>query len=305
MLKMVKNIFHEEKGNVLVLVSLIITLLLGMTGLVIDGGALYTVKSHLEKSARAAVLSGAQELTAETVVVASIVKDVLTAHHAQDHLVSLNIELGKYAKIHLKQEVPLTFMNLFGFHSAPVEVTATAQILQMGRANGAAPLGIDESIPLEYYKEYQLKVDQTEVSHGNFGVLALGGPGSQTYEDNLRNGYQGEIKLGDIIETQTGNIAGKTRTVINERISACPYSAGDMNHRDCPRILLVPIYQPYFYTTNQLKEIKIKGFAYFYIMEPMSNNDTSITGMFIKKVGTGFTDATALNRGAYSIKLTE
>jgi hypothetical protein len=249
-------------------------------------------------------LSGAQELPNDSPSVENVVQDILLAHQVKDHLTNLTIDPGQQVSVKLRKEVSMSFMKILGFHHVPVEVSSTAQIQQMGRAQGAAPLGIDESIPLEFYKEYKLKVDQTEVSTGNFGVLALSGPGAETYEDNLRFGYQGEIKKGDIIDTQTGNISGKTRTAIEERIINCS-TPGDLNHRDCSRILLVPVYRPHKYDTNQLKQIEVTGFAYFYIKEPMSPHDTSITGMFIKRVGTGYTDFNALDKGAYSIKLIE
>ncbi|MFZ5967144.1 MAG: pilus assembly protein TadG-related protein [Bacillota bacterium] len=304
-MNIIKSLFNEEKGNALVLVSLLLSILLGIGGLVIDGGTLYTTKAHLQKAANAAALSGAQELTADSTVIEGIVNNVLQSHNEQGSLVSMTIEPEQKVSVHLQKNIPLTFMSLFGFQSAPVETRAAATILSMGHASGAAPLGIDEATPLNYFQEYKLKVDQTGVDTGNFGVLALGGTGSKTYEENLKYGYSEEISIGDIIETQTGNISGKTRTVIQERIDACPYPVGDYSHRDCSRILLVPVYRPYNHNVNQLMSIKVTGFAYFYITQPMSSHDTSITGMFIKRVGTGIGDVNSANRGAYSIKLVE
>ena len=299
-----KKLTLGEKGSAIILVSLAIGLLMGITGLVIDGGILYTTKSHLQKTARAAVLSGAQELTNSPPAVEAVVQDILLAHQAKDNLANLTIDPGQKVRVKLKKEVSMSFMKILGFHHVPVEASATAQIQQMGRAQGAAPLGIDEAIPLEFNKEYKLKVDQTEVSYGNFGVLALSGPGAQTYEENLRFGYRGDIKIGDIIDTQTGNIAGKTRSAVDERITNCS-SPGDLDHRNCSRILLVPVYRAHNHENNQLKQIKVTGFAYFYIKEPMSVHDTSITGMFVKRIGAGYTDSNAPDKGAYSIKLTE
>ena len=162
-----------------------------------------------------------------------------------------------------------------------------------------------KKIPLEFYKEYKLKVDSSDVQYGNFGILALGGPGAKTYEDNLRNGYQEEIKVGDILETQTGNIAGKTRSVVSELVNGCTENPRDVNERDCSRVILIPVYSEHNHNVNQLKEIEVKGFAYFYITDPMDSKDTAITGMFIKRAGTGFEDENAINKGAFSIRLTE
>lgn len=304
-MKKLRALFKKEQGNALVLASLAMMGLLAMAGLVIDGGMVYMTKSHLQKVANAAVLSGAQELTNSEEKVKTIVDEVLASHVEQTSLQQLSITFQDQVSIDLQKPVNLTFSALLGKDVVYVNAHATAQLRVMGRATGAAPLGIDDSIALEHYKVYKLKVDQTEVDTGNFGVLALGGAGADTYEDNLRYGYQEEVKVGDILETQTGNIAGKTRTVVQEKVDGCYENPRDVHDRNCSRVILVPVYKPYYTATNQLQEVQITGFAYFYITESMSMHDTSITGMFIKRPGTGYEEPNASNKGAYSIRLTE
>jgi hypothetical protein len=305
MVKFLKKLLKEEKGNTLILAAFSLIGLLGMGGLAIDGGLIYMTKSELQKTANAAVLSGAQELTGQEDVVNKIVNDILAAHKESESMENLQITMEKKVAIDLKKTVKLTFARLIGFEKVDVKVHSAASLGAMGRVVGAAPLGIDESIPLEFYKTYQLKVDSSGVDSGNFGILALGGPGARTYEENLRYGYQEELKIGDTIDTQTGNIAGKTRDVIQERINGCPGTVNDYDDRNCSRILLVPIYKPYDFDQNQLKIIQITGFAYFYITDPMDMNDTSVKGVFIKRTGTGFFEEGSSDRGAYSIRLTE
>ncbi|MCF6139279.1 TadE/TadG family type IV pilus assembly protein [Pseudalkalibacillus berkeleyi] len=304
-----RNPMNEESGSTIVLVGLAMVALLAIMGLVIDGGSLYMTKSHLQKVANASVLSGAQELTVSESEVRQIVEDILKDHAEIESLETMNIKLNDEVRVQLSKDVPLHFSNLFGLESTPVKVKAAASIMSMSEAVGAAPLGIDDSIPLEFYRPYQLKVGPHDNESGVFGILALGGTGAKTYEENLRNGYQSPIKIGDIIDTQTGNIAGKTRSVINELVNACTVTEEEMkagaNPRDCERILLVPVYEPYDADQNQMKSIKVTGFAYFYIMEPMDQKSTEIFGMFIKRAGTGFVDETMEDNGAYGIRLTE
>lgn len=293
----------DERGSAATLVGLSLLLLLTVTGLVVDGGMMYAAKSHLQKTANAAALSGAQELTGEEADVHAIIADILQHHGEQASLVRTDVQMGDTVRVHLRKQVPLGFSRLLGKDTATVAVSAAAQILPMGAAAGAAPLGIDEDIPLEFGRTYKLKVDSSGVDTGFFGILALGGPGASTYESNLKHGYPNEIKIGDVIDTQTGNIAGKTREGIQYRIDSDPYPPGDYSHRDSPRVILIPVYQPYNQTSNQLKQIIVTGFAYFYIMEPMKHNDTSITGMFIKRTGTGYAEPGAGDNGAYAIRL--
>ncbi|MCA1030988.1 pilus assembly protein TadG-related protein [Bacillus timonensis] len=300
-----KEMIRNEKGNAIILVSLALMGLLAMAGLVIDGGMVYMTKSHLQKVANSAVLSGAQELTNKEEEVNRVVTKILSSHQEQASLIETKITMGKKVEVDLKKPVRLAFSKLFGIENVDVYAHAAAELGVMGRATGAAPLGIEDSIQLEYFKEYKLKVDSSGVEHGNFGVLALGGPGASTYEDNLRYGYRDEIKVGDIIDTQTGNIAGKTRLAVKERVDGCQHTESSMFDRNCSRVILIPVYKAYNQTSNQMKQILVTGFAYFYITDPMNSKDTSITGMFIKRTGTGFTEPGSVDRGAFSIRLTE
>jgi hypothetical protein len=294
----------EQKGSSAILASFAMLGLLSMAGLTIDGGSLYMERTHLQKTANAAALSGAQELTNSEDAVKHVIQQILQRHDEVTSLLETNIENDRKVTVRLRKEVPLSFMSIFGWSTSPVEVKASAEIESMGRAGGAAPLGIDESIHLDFYTEYTLKVDESEVDTGNFGILALGGTGANTYEDNLKNGYQNELQVGDIIETQTGNVAGKTKNGINERINACPYRKGETHHRDCPRVILIPVYKPHRYDQNQMKEIQVTGFSYFYILDRMNNNDKSVRGMFIRRAGVGFVDPNLAETGALSIRLT-
>jgi hypothetical protein len=305
MIKLLKMIIREERGNTIILAALSLIGLLGMAGLAIDGGMIYMTKSELQKVANAAVLSGAQELTGQEDDVDKIVNDILIAHKESTTLQNLQITMGKKVSVDLMKPVKLSFARLFGFEEADVKVHSGASLGIMGRAAGAAPLGIDDSISLEYYKTYQLKVDSSGVQSGNFGVLALGGSGARTYEENLRYGYQNELKTGDVIYTETGNIAGKTRTVVQDLVNGCSYFPGEDIPRNCSRIILIPVYKPYDADQNQVKSVQITGFAYFFITQPMSPNDTAITGMFIKRAGKGFFEEGSSDRGAFSIRLTE
>lgn len=305
MLQVIKRFVKEEQGNTLFFGAISLMAILCIAGLALDGSLLYMKKSQLQKEANAAVLSGAQELTTTEQKVTSTVQTILNAHKDTTALSKLDIKMGEKVALTLTKPVNLTFARLFGLEKVNVKAHAAAGLNAIGKSIGAAPLGIDESIPLEYYKEYKLKVDSSDSLSGNFGVLALGGPGAKTYEQNLRDGYQSEISINDIINTETGNIAGKTIDVINQRVNGCSQPPGEYSLRNCSRIILILVYKPYNYTGGQMKQIQVTGFAYFYITTPMRTNDTSITGVFIKRAGEGSFVEGAKDKGAYSIRLTE
>jgi hypothetical protein len=300
-----KQFHHEQGGSSIVLAGLALLVLLAAMALVVDGGTVFVERSHLQKTANAAVLSGAQELTHQQAAVTGVIQTILQRHNEATSLQSSAINMGQNVSVQLAKTVPLGFSKLLGKDTVTVAANAAAQITPIGSATGAAPLGIDDSIVLQFGQQYKLKVDQTGVASGYFGILALGGPGANTYEDNLMHGYSNEIQVGDIIDTQTGNIAGDTRDAVQYRIDSSPYVSGDTSHPDDSRIILVPVYKPYDFTSNQMKQIQVTGFAYFYISDPMSSKDTSITGMFIKKTGAGVAKPGARDKGAYTIRLTE
>lgn len=301
------KLLKEENGSSIVIFALLMVVIVGVAGLVIDMGILYETKSSLNKTANTAVLSGSQELVNSDSEVKQVVEEILAAEGEEKSLREINIERdGSYKlKVVLEKEVPLYFLKLFKLNSMKVSVSSSAELVTMSRAKGAVPLGIDEDIPLEYMKEYNLKVDSGDSEYGNFGILALSGTGAMLYEQDLRNGYGNEIKAGDIISTQTGNISGKTIDAVNYRVNSSTYPEGDITSRDNPRIILILVYKPYEVSSNQLKQVKITGFAYFYIKAPMDSHDSSIKGYFIKRVGNGFGDDALVNKGAYAIRLVE
>ncbi len=299
----VKKLVIKQNGSTTVLFAFILVALLGIIGVVIDGGLAYATKSKLQKVANSAVLSSVQEIFTDETEITKVVNEILNYHNESDCSCDLTIVPEEKITVVLSKEVSFCFIKLFGINSTTVKASASAGLVSIGSAKGVVPLGIEDSIPLEFYKEYKLKVDQTESDTGCFGILALEGPGAAIYEDNLRYGCSQAINIGDIVETQTGNIAGKTRGVIDERITSCTTPLGDYSAKECTRIMLVPVYRPYDFDSNQLKFVEVVGFAYFYILEPMSKKDTSITGAFIKRAGNGIGDVSSVDRGAYSIRL--
>lgn len=55
---MLKKLLGEEKGSVIIMVTIALVVLIGFTGLVIDGGSAYLTKSRLQNAADAGALAG-------------------------------------------------------------------------------------------------------------------------------------------------------------------------------------------------------------------------------------------------------
>lgn len=127
MLKINKFIKNED-GSAVVLFSLMFIILLGMTGLVIDGGQIYVAKTHLQKTANATVLSGAQELNNNNSEVISIVNYILEAHNEIESLEKLEFPEDRKVSIYLTKDVFTSFLRLFGIDKVPVSVEASAKL---------------------------------------------------------------------------------------------------------------------------------------------------------------------------------
>ncbi len=61
-----RRFYRNEDGNIIFISIFLFFAFIALAGLVVDGGHLYLTKAHLQKTANAAVLSGGQELAADS-----------------------------------------------------------------------------------------------------------------------------------------------------------------------------------------------------------------------------------------------
>jgi len=149
-------------------------------------------------------------------------------------------------------------------------------------------------------------IDGEENGHGWFGALSLGGSGASRYKQNLKNGYQEELKIGMVVDTETGNMSGPTRDGIEDRLARCPHTPRctvDTFHRDCPMVLYIPVIKAH-QTTGQVKQVEIVGFAAFLVTEaPGNGNDSVVKGYFINTILPGDIDFTKESYGLNGVRL--
>lgn len=292
----------NEKGNALILMAIGLGMATAMCGVVIDGGHLYKTQSSLQKTVNATALSGAQELMNSEEEVSNVVDEVLEAHGESESLFNMDVLEEQSVRVELERPTDVFFSSLFGVETVDINAAANVEVAAVGEASGAAPFGINEETDLVFNETYDLKVDSGDSTGGNFGILALEGPGAKTYEETLKSGYDEPLRVGEVVNTQTGNISGPTERGVNHRIDNCP--SGDMYNRDCDRVMLIPVYAPIGDSDN-FREVEIRGFAYFYLEERMDKNDDSVQGRFIKRVGGGTIVEGSASRGAYTTRLTQ
>ncbi|NMD70119.1 hypothetical protein HHO41_07435 [Bacillus sp. DNRA2] len=298
------RLIKEEKGAVIIVVALLMVAFLGVTALVIDGGMLYLEKQKLQDVTDAAALAGAQELPTAIDKATAQANQAITLNETNPNLFNINFNENKHRiTVRAQKSVNLVFAKVLGFDKAKVDAFSKVEIGSLISGRGAVPVGIEYTSQIAFGDIKYLKVEDATV--GNFGALALAGPGAKLYEEDFKNGYENELRVNQIIDTQTGNLAGPTARAVNYRIAACPTSTYLNHPADCPRVVLVPVFQSVVTQQNQVKQVKIVGFANFFIENVNSGSQSAeIVGRFIEAADSGEISYSTTNYGAYGFKLT-
>jgi Flp pilus assembly protein TadG len=309
------TLVRNQHGSTIVLVALAMVALIGFTGLVIDGGNLYLTKSNLQKAVDAAALAGAQELPTDPFQAETEARYTAELNEVLPEEVTVSFqETNHQITVTAVSNKSLFLFPVLGIDSASVSARAVARINPLTNSRGVIPLGIDVMMNYDFDQQMTIKVGEATV--GNFGVLAISGTGADNFRNDLKHGSQTEIGIGTILETQTGNMVGPTKQAIendtDSRFKQCPWhgtgqiATFDNHPPNCPRVVTTPLYEPVLTDQNQVKQVKVVGFASFFIdAVGQSNGGAEVVGRFIERTSAGATSATQNNFGTYGIKLTE
>lgn len=307
------NVLKNSRGNILVLLALSMSLFLAVSALIVDMGLTLLAKEKLQHGLDAGALAGTGELAANPGNALAVAEKYLLEN--VPNVSGYNItEAANGIGLNLwgKQDVSYFFAPFFGFNRGVVDASASARLGAVTGIRGAAPLAVEQH-NFVFGQPYTLKQSprgfmfRNYLGSGNFGALALGGSGASRYEENLKQGFQEMLAVGDVVETQTGNISGATSRGINYRLQQCkhnPRCTPDYFQPGCPRILLVPVYKELGEVSGQVKQVEIVGFSAFFVTEVAGNGtDNEITGYFVETVAAGTTRDSARNFGLKTVRL--
>ncbi|MCA0172569.1 pilus assembly protein TadG-related protein [Bacillus sp. RAR_GA_16] len=215
-MKNFRSLLSNEKGNVAVMFALSLTVLLGVTAMVVDVGKLYHEKRMLQNAMDAAALSGAQGLVTSEVSAASIAKELASKNAFPVSNGELTIT-NKSIHVSRESTVPMTFARVFGIQEATVHAAAKAEIGLLKSAKRVTPIAIEyTAIP----NETELKCENTGKHHGNCGYLDIESNGANGLAENIINGT--EIKVGTSVQTEPGQKWGPVKVAIpNVNQSGC------------------------------------------------------------------------------------
>ncbi|KGK89818.1 hypothetical protein DP73_09300 [Desulfosporosinus sp. HMP52] len=304
----------QERGSVVVIVTLLLTVLLGFCAFVADLGLLYAQKSSLQNSVDAAALAGVQELPDNPSEAESIATEYASKNGVENVDIALEAN-NKKIIVQATETVPTFFARIWGINEEQISASAKAMMVPPKTLSGAIPLSIQEqefvygqkyvlksgggSGTTEWYLDEDkrnsvMKSGEESGTSGWYGVLELSGTGANTYESDLINGYQGDLAVGQILSVKHGNMSGPTADGINTRISRdlrVPKNTIDNYERNAPQIVYIPIVKIISESGNSIHQVQITGFAAFFLEGVGGNGNQSIvTGWFIKAlVPNGYT----------------
>lgn len=297
-----KSVLNNEAGIINVLVALSIIVILGFVGLVIDIGFILLERGELVNAADAAVLAGAQELPSNpTKAIEMAVQYGVMNGVPEDRITIFVTENNSKIKVKIDSDVKFIFARVLGLDETNVVASSTAVIGPVTEVYDSIRPLIIEQQSLVYGQRVTLKENAGDGMSGNYGGVSLGGTGSKVFENNIKFGYRENLKIGDVIYTETGNMAGATYDGIKYIMDMDSYTFSNYD-RDSLRIWTIPIVDSLDVSGN--KPVTIIGFASFFVEDAYKQSgQTEITGKFIKFTTNGGIDLDGQDFGLNGIKL--
>jgi hypothetical protein len=307
----ITSMLRSERGVSLIIAAIMMIVLLGMAALAVDVGRLYVARQYLQNSCDASALAGGIELP-DQAKATDKAAECADANHLLHYQISFPAD-GMTAdgptklRVDSQLTVPHTFARVLGFISGPV--SAYAVVLKVAGVGWVSQRVVPWGIPWytstgEPYtyatgQLYTLKLgSQSDLQNGsvartgsNFYPLALerslgdGSSGGSVYRTDVTWGFPGTVKVGDVTETEPGNMVGPTRQAVVtdadslfNRAAVSPWADDTYDNFDYgnSRIVIVPIIGP---MGTGRTEVTILGFASFYVE---SFTSQEVKGYFIE-----------------------
>jgi len=306
----------DRRGISLVLTAMLLVALIGAVGLSVDMGRLYLARQFLVNSCDAAALAGGMELPEQGEATVKAEECANANGQGPNRVSEYTVSFPAADKIRCdgRMTVPLTFARILGFNQT--NVSAYAVVLKTGPVGSIWDQVVPWGIPEVNYVQGQsitLKLSSKSPAYdggGNFYPLALdrslgeGGSGGDVYREDVMYGFDGTVEVGDVTDTEPGNMVGPTRQAVEYRFdlaAANPeWADDDCSHVDYgnPRVVVVPIITP---LGSGRTEVTILGFGAWYIT---GVHGGEVTGCFIDWTIPGG-GGSGPNYGVFTFKLIE
>ncbi len=322
-----KSVHRNERGVVIIWSAFFMLMMLGFVALGIDVAKVMATRTELQNAADAAALAGASALNVSTgrlmpdtamvraqytasgnrafvdgpVPVTLLAADIVV--DPDENTVRVTVRRNEATDgsmiTHVAQVLGITKVDLSATATAKADRTCE-QCEKMVPMGAVPPIG-QQNFQTGCGNSYVLKRGGgNSVAPGNY--LALDFPecdegpcagmpttGANTYRCLLEHGYGCCIRIGQVIQTEPGNMAGPTRQGLDARWDADTDPRTDICYSDYQgngnRIVNVPIITP---IGNGRTNVTVTGLAAFFLTQrPSGNGD--IAAEFVNEVvpGTG------------------
>ncbi len=281
---------QDQRGQALVVTVLFMTVLLAMAAAVLDVGAWYRTHRHLQATADASALAGAQALPDSPGEAIDLAVDYGARNGGGVPARNVAIKRGRQADdtiaVTAAKKAPGIFTRLFGIDSVDVSARAAARSSIPGKARYVAPITVSEKHPMLQCKplpcfreDTQLTLEDRHSSGsgnaaGAFGLLNLiqgssGNEGASNVADWMANGYDAYMPIG-----------------IYESVPSAEFNSSHFQEALRLRVgdeILLPVYRPPIKRSGSNAQYDIIGWVGFVITESIvSGNNSKLRGQFTR-----------------------
>ncbi|MDP4178437.1 MAG: pilus assembly protein [Bacillota bacterium] len=301
----------NEKGNIAIILCLVVVSLFAFTAFVVDIGIVYVDKAQLTDAIDSAALASSLELTQDSSKAYTVANDYLSKNNVQQGTSSVIIGSDKKSiQIKASKNIKYIFAPIIGIKEGNINCSTKAVIAPLKSVTGGIRPFAVEKYNYSYGDVVTLKNGAGSGYNGNYGALALGGTGANVFRNNTLYGYSGTVSVGDYISTEPGNMAGVISDISDylstEEVENFINSENSTVYnfpRNSIRLWTIPLVDSM--QVNGREQVLVIGFAEFYV-ETVGKNagKMEITGRFVRYVIKGKIDDTLSDTGAYGAKLT-
>lgn len=293
----------DDKGNVAIILCLLITVLFAFTAYVVDIGMIYKEKIKLSNAIDAAALAATLELPNDDIKAKAVAVEYLKKNNVDPNQTTIAISADhKSIQIEGIKNVKHLFAQIIGISSSNVEAKTKAMVAPAKSVKGGIRPFAVEAYDFPYGDLVTIKEGAGDGYHGNYGAVALGGEGANVFRGNSLYGYSGTISVGDYVDTEPGNMAGACTEIKNYINSE--QSTFDNFPRDSIRLWTIPLVDSL--AEDGRKSVLVVGFAMFYVEDVVNKSGKiEITGRFIRFVLNAPTDTSLNDTGVYGTKLSK
>jgi len=286
---------RDERGQALVFTVLVLTVLLGMSALVLDVGSWFRAQRALQSTADAAALAAAQELPENTARASALAAEYVGKNGGGTAVVEFRTSVSgpDTVRVRIQRPAPGFFARVVGIDSVTVRATASARSSAMAEARYAAPIAVDVRHPLLNCLPspcfgQATTLDLQKVGPGAFRLLNLdgsrGGTGPGTLAGWIASGFDGMMPLGNYFSDPGAKFdSSQMKSAMNLILG---------------KELLFPLYDSVVKQGSNL-EYHVIGWVGFTVTSFSGNGSRgTVTGSFQRVIWDGI-DSQSANQSAY------